>query len=214
MAPQNAQQALQSGQFANQAQAQQFAQRLASGEFGREAQMASFQTGQAAQDAVNRAISQNFGQAQAAGQELAGLKNLISNDIKSQLPGSLQVKVASYQYSEVVLRNRALFRGCNGQFLNQVQNNLGRQQYTVPLSVFIQVGAWTRTHRACLGKRCAHVGIGPVYPGRVGVCCRHCSSVCVCVCVCLLRSELHVEPGDGAAARGVPDARRGAPAPR
>ena len=46
-----------------------------------------------------------------------------ADDIKifRSLPGSLQVKVASYQYSEVVLRNRQLFRGCNGQFLNQVR---------------------------------------------------------------------------------------------
>jgi hypothetical protein len=59
-----------------------------------------------------------------------------ADDIKifRSLPGSLQVKVASHQYSEVVLRNRALFRGCNGQFLNQVQNTLGTQQFTLSLS--------------------------------------------------------------------------------
>ena len=86
---QNAQLALQSGQFANQPQSQQFAQRLAAGEFGREAQLASFQTGQAAQEAVNRAIAQNFQQGLGAagaynaaaaqqfgqGMDIAGLYN-------------------------------------------------------------------------------------------------------------------------------------------
>jgi hypothetical protein len=60
-----------------------------------------------------------------------------ADDIKifRSLPGSLQVKVASYQYSEVVLRNRALFRGCNGQFLNQVGKQPGEP--SLPLSGFI-----------------------------------------------------------------------------
>lgn len=53
------------------------------------------------------------------------------------LTGSLRMKVASFQYRDVVQRNNHLFQGCNQQFLNQLMVRL-REVYLMPGEVFVQ----------------------------------------------------------------------------
>lgn len=53
------------------------------------------------------------------------------------------MQVASFQYSEVLLRNRALFRNCNGQFLNMMTVRL-REVYLMPGEVHLRQGDMSR----------------------------------------------------------------------
>ena len=53
------------------------------------------------------------------------------------LPTTLKMRVASFQYSDVLKRNSYLFQGCNNQFLNQLMIVL-REVYLMPGEVVMQ----------------------------------------------------------------------------
>ena len=44
----------------------------------------------------------------------------VDTGVLSLMPSSLKMKVASFQYEDVMERNMGLFKGCNAQFLNMV----------------------------------------------------------------------------------------------
>ncbi|KAK3266379.1 hypothetical protein CYMTET_24985 [Cymbomonas tetramitiformis] len=63
-----------------------------------------------------------------------------SNEVMASLPLSLQMKICSYQYQDVISRNRALFRSCNEQFLSMMTVRL-KEVYLMPGEVLLkQVG--------------------------------------------------------------------------
>ncbi|KAK3251423.1 hypothetical protein CYMTET_39233 [Cymbomonas tetramitiformis] len=67
-----------------------------------------------------------------------------SNTVMAALPHSLQVKVCSYQYEDVIVRNRSLFRGSSDQFLSMLTLHL-KEVYLMPGEVLIKQGDMSRS---------------------------------------------------------------------